>query len=94
MSDLLELVLQERYLSHAAVNRVTEPRLRLVRQRCDSPLPLRRAKVVEQLCDVAGTEDSMDIGELRRLVGGEVGREHAALSAFPTEELAGCTGRV
>ena len=91
---LLELVLEDGDVADATVDRVPEPRLRLVRQRVHRLLPLAGAQVVEELRDVARPEHPVDVGELRRVLRREVGREHAPLRALPPQELARRARRV
>lgn len=92
--DLVDLVLEERDVAHAAVDGVSEPGLGLVREGVDGVLALRGGELVEELRHVARAEHAVHVGEFRRLVGGEVGREHAALRALAPQELAGGARRV
>lgn len=52
----------------------------------------RLMRYLQELDDVAGAEDSMGVGELLRIGGGEVRGEHAFVDAPAAEDLAGGAG--
>lgn len=50
--------------------------------------PLVHGKLIEQLGDIAGAEDLVNIGEFVRLVRREIGRKHTFRRALAPEEFA------
>lgn len=86
--ELRDLALEDRDGTHAPVDGVFDARIGLVSQGIDCVLALVDGEFVEQLGDVAGAENLVDIGEFVRLVRGEVGCEHAFCRALPAQELA------
>lgn len=89
--ELAELVLEERDDPDAAVDGVTEPHLGLIGEGIDGVFTLVRVQVVEELGDVASAEDSVDVGELLRLIGWEVRCKCTLGLAFAAQKLACCT---
>lgn len=87
--ELAELVLEEGDDADAAVDGVAQPHVGLVGEGVDGVLALVGLELVEELGDVAGAEDLVDVGEFLGLVRREVRREHALRLALPPEELAG-----
>lgn len=87
----LDLSLEEGNGSHATVDRVPDTCLGLIRQGVDGVLPLVGEEVVEELGDIAGAENLVDVGELLGLLRWEVRGENAAGHAFAPQELAGGT---
>lgn len=90
----LDLSLEEGNGSHAAVDRVPDTCLGLIGQGVDGVLPLVGEEVVEELGDIAGAENLVDVGELLGLLRWEVRSENAAGHAFAPQELASGTGWV
>jgi hypothetical protein len=88
VTGLLDPELEDGDVGHASVDGVAEARVGLVGERVDGILPLRVRELVEELGDVAGAEHPVHVGELDRVVGREVGREHAPPRALAPEELA------
>ena len=86
--ELTELVLEDGDDTDAAVDGVAETHVGLVGKGIDGVLSLVRAQLVEELGDVAGPEDLVDVRELLRLVRGKVRGEDAVRLALPAEELA------
>lgn len=86
--NLVEAVLEDGDEADAAVDRVSEAELGLVRQRVHRVLPLGHVEVAEDLGHVAGPEHLVDVGELLRLVRREVRGVHALQRALPPEKLA------
>jgi hypothetical protein len=94
VADPFDLHLQHGDVGHAAIDGVADARVGLVRQGVYGVLPLQLVQVVEELRDVAGAEDAVHARELARIVGREVGREHASLRALAAQQLTRGTGRV
>lgn len=92
--DLLELVLEEGDVANTAINGVAQPRLGFVSKGIDGIFSLRRRELVQELGDVARSEDPVHVGELLRLVRWEVGRKDASLRALAPQELARRARRV
>jgi hypothetical protein len=86
--ELAEVVLEDGYDADAAVDGVAEAHVSLVGERVYGVLALEGVELVEQLGDVAGAEDAVDVHELLRVVRREVGREHAVRLALAPQELA------
>lgn len=81
--DLLQPLLEEGDESDAAIDRVPEAGLRLVGQGVDGVIALRSAELVEDLGDIAGAEDLVDVGKPLGVVRWEVRREDALRRALP-----------
>lgn len=92
--EALDLALEEGDGADAAVDGVPDPRLGLIGEGVDGVLPLVLGELVEELCDVAGAEDLVDVRELLRLLRRKIRREDAPWHALPPQELAGCAGGV
>lgn len=90
----LDLSLEEGDGSNATVDGVSDSGLSLIGEGVHGVLSLVRRELVEELGDVAGAEDLVDIGELLGLLGGEVRGEYAPRHAFPPQELARRAWRV
>jgi hypothetical protein len=86
--QLRHLPLQDRDGAHAPVDGVLDARVGLVGERIHGVLALVHRELVQQLGDIAGAEDLMDIGEFVGLVGGEVGREHTFRRTLAAQKLA------
>ncbi|KAG5544612.1 hypothetical protein RHGRI_017144 [Rhododendron griersonianum] len=85
--------MQESNGADAAVDGVPQPRLDLVDEGVDGIVALVLRHVDEDLGNVAGAEDFVDLGELFGLVGAEVGGEKAGGgAALRLEEFAGGAG--
>lgn len=79
-------------MSNAAVNWVSEARLRLVADSDDSVEAFLLRNVVEELRHIAGSENLMHGGEMGgALLGVEVRRKYASGHTLPPQELACAT---
>lgn len=91
--QLRHLALEDGDGAHAAVDGILDTRVGLVSERIDGVLALVHRELVQQLGNIAGAEDLVDIGEFVGLVRGEVGREHTFRRAFAAQKLACGTRR-
>lgn len=91
---LKNLPLKNRDGTNAAVDGVLEASLGFVGEGVHRIFSLVRHDLVQQLANVAGSEDFVHVGELRGLLGREIRGENASGEAFPPQEFAGCAWRV
>lgn len=87
-ADLLDLALEDQDVRDAAVDGVSDARVRLVRERVGGVPAQGLRYVVEDLGGVAGAEDFVHAGELGGVVRREVRREDAHLRALAAQQLA------